>query len=241
MVKAKPKHSKASKPGPKAGPADPGRTGTDAGAAASGKPGGIPFLGNADQIGATVSKGLDLAEAGLSLGLTLINRVGAMVQESIADKLSPAGTAAQAPPAPPPDAAHPGARGPVQEPPSELGAGYCIMNRIPLRPGDEASVSFSINNDSADGVKRVKLQLHGFEGQVSGARIASKDFALTPSSKTIAPMDFEKFVLKGMIPGNVPSDVYHGKVTVVADQAFDIPVRLMIGPSERPPRGASDQ
>ena len=41
---------------------------------------GQAFGGRADQLGTIVTKGLDLAEAGLSLGLSMINQFGAVAQ-----------------------------------------------------------------------------------------------------------------------------------------------------------------
>lgn len=191
-----------------------------------------------EQLGATLAKGLDLAEASLSLGLTLMSRFGSMVQESVLEKVAdhfPAAAGpAQAPgapeqtePAPSPAAAQPASES--REVP-ESDVGFSITNRLPLFPGHAVSVSFSLNNDSEEIAKRVKLRVEGFVGQLSAAKIPSDGFSVKPSSGSIAPMDFEKFVLKGTLPSDIPSDVYLGKVIVLADHNLEIPVRLVVGP-----------
>jgi hypothetical protein len=89
-------------------------------------------------------------------------------------------------------------------------------------------VSFSINNDSMTSPKRVSLKVEGFLGQTEGSRIEAERFLLKPSRKTIAPLDFEKFVLQGTVPPDVPPDVYHGDIVVSSGSDFRIPVRLVV-------------
>jgi hypothetical protein len=183
--------------------------------------------GQGDQLRAIFEKGLDLAEASLSLGLTVINRVGSAAQEQI---LSVTRNPQQAGATAPPDSeqaatARTGrpAGAPASEPPPAEEPQYYITNRLPLAPGAPVKVSFSINNDSVATPKKVRLRLEGFTGETEGARIADTGFTLTPALKTIAPMDFEKFV-----PPETPPDVYHGSVVVSAGEEFRIPVRLVI-------------
>ncbi len=190
-----------------------------------------------EQLGATLAKGLDLAEASLSLGLTLMTRLGSMVQESVLEKVgehfpgpaSPVQSGggpdrqATAAPAPSPSPAASGV-------PSGDDVAYSINNRLPLFPGQPVSVSFSINNDSEEVVKRVKLRVEGFVGQISAVSFPSEGFSVKPGLCAIAPMDFEKFMLKGTLPSDIPSDVYIGKVVVTADHSLEIPVRLVVGP-----------
>lgn len=200
--------------------------------AAAQKPPGTPLPNRSDRLGATLAKGLDLAEAGLSLGLTLINRFGSMVQESI---LAFPNDRSQAEAQPQPDHPRDGPEPTAARRSSQDAAGvaeesYCIANRLPVTPGQRVQVSFSINNDSPGEARQVRLELDGFVGQVSGAKLSCRGFTVKPSAKTIAPMDFEKFVLRGEVPSGIPSDVYHGQVVVVSDQAFEIPVRLLVGP-----------
>lgn len=190
---------------------------------------GESLAGRADQLGAILAKGLDLAEAGLSLGLTVIQRAGTATQESIFEGVSAAGAGA---PAGPP--AEEGAGEPMFEQWTPEGAeapkvpGFCITNRVPLWPGGSVSVSFSINNDSVAAEKRVRLRVDGFTGEMGGVRLASDGFAVKPQRKTIAPMDFEKFILKGEIPVETPQDVYHGSIVVLSTDEFTIPVRLVV-------------
>ena len=192
-------------------------------------------FGRGDQIGTTFAKGLDLAEAGLSLGLTLINRFGTMMQDSVLEKFSGVMAASTAPPQDP----SPSSPGPGDStssiPPSDQSEGmepqdpaYYIANRLPLTPGKSVHVSFSINNDSMDSAKDVKLKVDGFIGSTQGRVFPCKGFTVSPGTKTIEPMDFEKFVLKGVIPAGIPPDIYHGRILVVSEQAIEIPVKLLV-------------
>ena len=212
-----------------------GSKGTSSAGSGDSAPGSRPVL-RTEQLGATLAKGLDLAEAGLSLGLTLITRLGSMVQDSVLEKVaenfsaqpSPAPTGqteeVRGEAAPPPSSAVE----PVAAPTHDLS--YSITNRLPLFPGHAVLVSFSINNDSEEMTKRVKFRVEGFVGQISDVQFPGDGFSVKPGSSAIAPMDFEKFVLRGMLPPDIPSDMYLGKVVVVSDQNLEIPVRLIVGP-----------
>lgn len=192
-------------------------------------------FGRGDQIGATFAKGLDLAEAGLSLGLTLINRFGTMMQDSVLEKFSGVmGAATPSPQDPASSSPRTGESAPSMSP-SEQSEGlepqdpaYYIANRLPLAPGQSVHVSFSINNDSMDSAKEVKLKVDGFIGSTQGQVFPCKGFTVTPGTKTIEPMDFEKFVLKGVVPAGIPPDIYHGRIVVVSEQAIEIPVKLLV-------------
>lgn len=176
--------------------------------------------GRADQVGALFSKGLDLAEAGLSLGVTLVNRVGVAAQQQIVERfMSQAATAVD-----PATAGAPAPSAPAAPEPEAYG----ISNRLPLQPGSEVRVSFSINNDSMVAPKKVALGLEGFVGDAHGRRLNAAGFAVQPARKTIAPMDFEKFVLKGVVPPKAPPDVYRGWVIVGSDTELRIPVWLVV-------------
>ena len=61
-------------PGPDANPGPAGRRSWKAGAAGPGA--GAELRERLDQIGAILAKGLDLAEAGVSLGVTILSRLG---------------------------------------------------------------------------------------------------------------------------------------------------------------------
>jgi hypothetical protein len=216
---------------PRKSAAAKGKTSSARKSAAARKPppaeerGGSPLHGRSDQVGAIFAKGLDLAEASLSLGLTMITRVGMAAQrqlERIATELPQEPMIA-------PDS--PPRRAPTPDPapapaPDERPSG--IGNRQPVMPGSTVRISFSINNDSVASAKSVSVHAEEFVGELEGARIEAERFSVKPRRRRIAPLDFEKFVLEGDIPANVPSDVYHGTVVVSSGQAFSIPVRLVV-------------
>ncbi len=183
-----------------------------------------------------MTKGLDLAEAGLSLGLNLVERFGATIQDQVSSRLAqardalagatgapsqasaPAETETGAPP-PPSSSARPG---PSAAPFSG------VTNRLPLFPGSPVRVSFSINNDSADAPRQVQLQLEGLIGELSGTQLDPRQFAIEPAAREIAPMDFEKFVITGLVPMGVKSDAYSGWIIVSGQHQLRIPLRLVI-------------
>jgi len=185
--------------------------------------------GPADQLGAILTRGLDLAEASLSLGLTVISRMGTLAQQQVLDRISMTspvpdpGQAAPAEAAPGASAGQPG-----QAAPAPQESSYCITNRLPLVPGGTVKVSFSINNDSMTTPKQVRLAVDGFTGEAEGGRIEVGPFVVKPSRRTIAPTDFEKFVLHGTVPPEAPPDVYHGWVVVTSGSEFRIPIRLVV-------------
>lgn len=182
---------------------------------------GVELRERLDQMGTILAKGLDLAEAGVSLGATILNRVSLAAQQKIREGLDAAGQP------------QPAAPGPAPEEPVELGeaeAAYGLANRLPLTPGGEVSISFSINNDSMTEVRRVEFKVQGFAGETRQAAIDAATFAVKPAQKTIAPVDFEKFVLKGVVPETIPPDVYRGVVVVRSDKDLFIPVVLVVTP-----------
>jgi hypothetical protein len=201
-------------------------TGAGVGADAADKPSPGPAAGvelreRLDQVGTILAKGLDLAEAGVSLGATILNRVSLAAQQKIREGLDAAGQPQPAPPdAAPEEPAEPG----------EAEAAYGLANRLPLTPGGEVSVSFSVNNDSMTEVRKVEFKVQGFAGESHQAAIDATAFTVKPAQKTIAPVDFEKFVLKGVVPETVPPDVYRGVVVVRSDKDLFIPVVLVVTP-----------
>lgn len=182
---------------------------------------GVELRERLDQMGTILAKGLDLAEAGVSLGATILNRVSVAAQHKIREGLD----AAVRPQPTPPDAAP---EEPVE--PGEAEAAYGLANRLPLTPGGEVSISFSINNDSMTEVRKVEFKVQGFAGETRQAAIDAATFAVKPAQKTIAPVDFEKFVLKGVVPETIPPDVYRGVVVVRSDKDLFIPVVLVVTP-----------
>jgi hypothetical protein len=176
--------------------------------------------GRADQLGAIIVRSLDLAEAGLSLGLTVLTRAGAVAQESVFDRGGrEAGDAPEEP------AGDPGAAAPPAE------DVFYLTNRLPLAPGGSVRVSFSISNDAVASPKRVAVRAEGFVGEGEGAALDPSALRVRPATKTIAPMDFEKFVLTATVPPETPPDVYRGVVVVTSSEETRIPVRLQVTPS----------
>jgi hypothetical protein len=185
--------------------------------------GGTELRGRLDQVGVILAKGLDLAEAGVSLGVTILNRVSLAAQQKMREgqegAAQPYPGAGRQPAEPPFEAAEPD-----QEPQ------YGLSNRLPLVPGGEVKISFSVNNDSMTEVKKVAFRVQGFAGENHKAALDPAAFAVRPAQKTIAPVDFEKFVLQGAIPQSTPPDVYRGVVVVNSDRDLFIPVVLVVTP-----------
>jgi len=181
---------------------------------------GLDLKARLDRFGELLGKGLDLAEAGLSLGLTVASTLGAAAQQKIFEKMMGA-TAPEQPAAPPPPTT--GSAAPPDAPPA-----FGITNRLRLAPGMPLSISFSINNDSAAAPKHVALRVEPFTGERTGAMLPPASLSVIPEAATIAPMDFEKFVLRGEIPDTSPADIYHGSIAVTAEDGMRIPVLLVI-------------
>lgn len=202
-------------------------------------PGRAPVVGlfdRADQIGTILGKGLDLVEAGVALGLNLVNRLGAIAQESIINRLATpfsaaAGSAAQ----PKTEAAGEASEASqaATAAPDQGGESY-IANRIPGFAGHPTRVTFSINNDAYDTPKHVRLSVEGFTGRNGGATFDATHLVIEPAIGTIEPMDFEKFTLSGTLPRDLRPDVYEGRILVASDETIGIPVRLLVSePMER--------
>lgn len=192
----------------------------------SGPGAGVDLRERLDQMGTILAKGLDLAEAGVSLGVTILNRVSLAAQQKIRDGLDSAAqsqSGAQSEPGPP---------GATPDAPAESAEAdqYGLTNRLPLTPGGEVRISFSVNNDSATDVRKVEFKVQGFAGESQQAAIDASAFTVKPGQKTIAPVDFEKFVLKGVVPETTPPDVYRGVVVVRSDKDLFIPVILVVTP-----------
>jgi hypothetical protein len=186
------------------------------------QPAGAELRERLDQVGTILAKGLDLAEAGVSLGVTILSRVTVAAQQKIRDGLD----AAAQPGAAAPQAAEAFAPPPEAEPEPEYG----LTNRLPLVPGSEVKISFSVNNDSMTEVKKVELKIQGFAGDSQKAAIDAAAFSIKPAQKTIAPVDFEKFVLQGAIADTIAPDIYRGVVVVSSDKDLFIPVVLVVTP-----------
>jgi F0F1-type ATP synthase membrane subunit c/vacuolar-type H+-ATPase subunit K len=202
--------------------------GTSGGASAQPPPAddGLDLKARLDRFGDLLGKGLDLAEAGLSLGLTVVGTLGAAAQQKIFEKMmeaTPSEPASPATAAPPPPAS-------AQAASADAPPAFGITNRLRLTPGMPLSISFSINNDGAAAPKQVALRVEPFTGERTGAMLPPASLSVTPEAAAIAPMDFEKFVLSGTIPDTSLADIYHGSIAVTAEDSMRIPVLLVIEP-----------
>ncbi|MGD8569292.1 MAG: hypothetical protein PVJ39_14490 [Gammaproteobacteria bacterium] len=186
-----------------------------------------------------VNRGLDLAETGIGLGVNIVARLGSIFKDQVFDKINTAEMLNTVMNSPEASQSQTGAPQPVPEnqPPasSESTAaeqtGY-LFNRLPLYPGGNAYLSFSINNDSLTAAKHIELAVESFAGESHQHTIESSAFSLTPAKTAIAPADFEKFILMGTIPEDTPPDIYHGRVIVTETQTYRIPVVLVISRSQ---------
>ena len=208
-----------------------------------------------------VDKGLDLAEAGIGIGFNIVARLGSIFKDQVYDKIrtsdmlnSVMGN----------NAASQGYtennQGPENSAYSEqhrrqteqsqtqssndtaqsgsTAQAYYLFNRLPLFPGAEAALSFSINNDSLTKDKKIRISVEGFVGEAQRVALDASMFSVSPGEIAIAPADFEKFVLKGAIPADVPADNYHGWLTVSEQELYRIPVILAVS---NPDQSAMDQ
>jgi hypothetical protein len=189
--------------------------------------------GDPDQVSSLLAKTLDLAEASVTLGLSLVERLGTSMQEQVLGKISQAGqsfmqAAMKGAPAASAAAGEPEPAGPAT-PAASPAAGFAgVTNRQPLFPGSPVRVSFSINNDAADATKKVSVKLEGLEGELTHERLAASALTVEPSRATIAEMDFEKFLVAGVVPINARSDAYLGWIVVTGDEQLRIPLRLVV-------------
>ncbi|MGH7119782.1 MAG: hypothetical protein ACREFP_12460 [Acetobacteraceae bacterium] len=176
-----------------------------------------------DRFGEIFGRGLDLAEAGMTLGLTVLGTLGAAAQTKIIERiLHPAAEGAAGEPA----------RSQASAPAAPAGTGenaaYGITNRLPLNPGGTVSISFSVNNESSVASKHVRLAVEAFSGERTGAVLPPDCLGVSPGERVIAPMDFEKFVLEGRIPVGLAADRYRGSVMVLGEGPMRIPVLLVV-------------
>jgi len=203
-------------------------------------------LEHSEQMNSLLTRGFDLLEAGIDLGINLVNKLGNVAQEQVVEKVSGmvrsaatmndmAGTGSQEASAGDTKGESMGKRVPeaensdaYKESEAEQ-AGMHIVNRLPLSPNSKADISFSINNNSTSSPKTLSFTIEGFVGKTYNVTLDSKKFSIRPSKKVIEPMDFEKFMLKGDIPKDTPEDSYHGWIIVSdAKERFKIPVTLFI-------------
>ena len=211
------------------------------GATATGKPGGAPppneaapdaakaaperTDSTAPQITSLVSKFLELADAGVGLGINVVSLLTTFATSRAAGA---AATFSQQAAPPPPEMPQQAQSAGAATPPVAPARSYCIVNRLPLHAGSPAKVSFSINNDTTETTKNLNLACSGFVGAAQGFAISEGAFSVEPPMATIGPMDFERFVLKGQVPEGAPPDSYNGWITVAGDEELRIPAVLMV-------------
>jgi hypothetical protein len=183
---------------------------------------GVELRERIDQVGTILAKGLDLAEAGVSLGVTILSRVSLAAQQKIREAAAESQGGAEAGP--------PGAAPEPSADPAEAEPAYGLTNRLPLTPGGEVRISFSVNNDSMTEPRKVEFMIRGFAGETRQGAIDPAAFSVSPARKTIAPVDFEKFVLTGQVPQDLAPDAYRGVVVVRSDKDLFIPVILVVTP-----------
>lgn len=194
------------------------------------------LLGRFDQIDALMVKGMDLAEVGLTLGVRLATRLSTALQLQSGDLFDrdkptrPYSDMRTVPSAGPGVTAEPAyQREPERPAPPQAPAQFnYIMNRSPLYPGNPVRVSFTINNDSQSSPRELRLSVEGFVGVTHGARLDGNAFAIEPATRVVAPMDFDKFTLTGIIPPDAVPDAYDGWVVVSAEEGLRIPLRLIV-------------
>ena len=170
------------------------------------------------QMSSLVTKLMELADAGMGLGINVVTLLNSYARTQMSGGAAAAEQAYAAAPA----AAAP----PSQAP--EPARSYCIVNRTPLHPGGQAQVPFSINNDTPDAPKLLRLAAGGFSGAAQGFSLPDAGFAVEPAEKQIGPMDFDRFVLTGGIPPEAPEDTYNGWILVQGDEQMRIPVVLTV-------------
>lgn len=189
---------------------------------ASRQPVGSPVVG--PQVVALVSKLMQLADTGMGLGINMVSLLTSYAKSQIpfpGTSTEAEQSQAAASPQTTPAADRPPAEGEAQR-------NYCIVNRLPLHPGDPVQVSFSVNNDTASATKPLRISVLGFVGALQGFELVQAGFSVEPKEKVIGPMDFERFILKGKIPAKAPEDSYNGWILVEGDEQVRIPVMLLV-------------
>ena len=173
---------------------------------------------SAARFGQAMSKTMEIAEAGMTMSLSLLNTGGERLLNALASKI--AGAAQTAP-----------ANGAYEnrEDASEAAASEPVIgNAIPVAPGDDVSISFSLSNDVPDCVKRVTVALDQLRGERTGHPLDRTALAVTPAEKEILPLDFEKFIIRGTVAADAPPDRYSGLIAVQGDERFTIRVCVAV-------------
>lgn len=188
--------------------------------------------GELSQFGSIMNKSLELAQTSINLGLNLVQKFGSAIQDDFLRKIADAGRsvlsakqpagAAQGNEPSYPDSP---ASSETEQNPASSGV---ITNRLPLFPGSSVYIPFSINNEMAAETRTVRLHLEGFAGELTGEELKVDHFSISPASKKIAPLDFEKFVISGTLPINCQGDAYCGFIVVAGAEPMKIPVKIVV-------------
>lgn len=172
-----------------------------------------------EQTGSILKKVMELTEASIGLGINVVSMLTSMAQAQLGGKPAPDETYAAPGHAPAEPPAPDGRAAPAQ---------YGIFNRVPVSPGGQVRVPFAINNDLPRSPKSLVVSAHGFAGATRGFQLDDAAFSVEPSEKVIAPLDFEKFLLVGVVPEDAPEDTYNGWILVGGDEKMKIPAVLAI-------------
>lgn len=178
---------------------------------------------NVERLSGVVGKGIELAEAGLAIGARLLGSLGKVGADAVLSRVMdapPAGASARNEPA------APQAEADTAQPSQPMTS--WITNRMPLHAGGDVRVSFSLNNDSSDGSKKIALKVSALLGTTRNGRVPEEALSVTPAQTELAPLDFEKFVLMGTLPPDIQPDTYRGVVTIEGSESFSIPVCLTV-------------
>lgn len=191
-------------------------------AASQARAAGAPAKGAAradynGQLASLFSAGVGFTQAGLSLGMGLLNSFASM-QEQMVQRLR-SGEPLERHPA---RAAEPEA---VAGPQTAPEAG--VTHALPLSLGGAVYLSLSLNNDSRTETKAVTLELVGLQGE-QGLQWPAATLTVTPTRCAIRPLDFEKIVISGSVPAELAPDIYHGHIAVSGAEQLQIPVRFVV-------------
>lgn len=201
-------------------------------AASQARAAGAPAKGAAradynGQLASLFSAGIGFTQAGLSLGMGLLNSFASM-QEQMVQRLR-SGEPLERHPARP---AEPEA---VAGPQTAPEAG--VTHALPLSLGGAVYLSLSLNNDSRTETKAVTLELVGLRGE-QGLEWPAATLTVTPTRCAIRPLDFEKIVISGSVPAELAPDIYHGHIAVSGAEQLQIPVRFVVEAPLRAPRSS---
>ncbi|PXF58386.1 MAG: hypothetical protein C4B58_06675 [Deltaproteobacteria bacterium] len=235
MTKKKPERLEAKKAGsPKAGQRQEGLGNKASDVDAAGKSSGEDIQDRGDQIGSIFSKVLQLAECSVDLGINLMSRLSSLALGQDIGKMTGGREHAGEQYYTPSEEMNTGSQPFFQEQPggtsdaSGYSKGHCVTNRMPLFPGSPVHISFSINNDSPVSEKKLHLKAQDFIGATHHFKMDQHAFSVDPADRVIAPMDFEKFILTGIIPPDAPEDSYNGWIVLAGDEEIKISVILAV-------------